>query len=373
MIDIALDRARLEGGLPGVVAMAATSDHIIHAAALGSRGPAPMSLNSVGRIASMTKAMVSLLALRMVAQGRLTLDAPIAAHIPELASPQILTGFDDGGNPRLVPATTPITLRHLLTHSSGLGYDTWNPDLKQYCLREGIGRIPANSAELSRTPLIFEPGARWNYGINIEVAGLLIERAVGNTLADVLADEITHPLGMADTSWLPGPSQIARLITIGKRGPNGQIAPIDAPIPTELPFIYGGGGLFCTAPDYIKFLQAVMRGELLPASLHAEYLRPQLPVSPRVGQLKSCDPRSNDADLFGGVPATWSLGFLMNTQPTPQGRTAFSHCWAGINNSYYWLDLKRGTCGVLIAQLMPFADPGVISTFEAYEAAVNGG
>jgi CubicO group peptidase (beta-lactamase class C family) len=352
--------------------MAATSDRIIHTAAIGSRGDAPMTLDSVGRIASMTKALVSLLALRLVAQGKLALDAPIATLVPELAAPSILTGFDDGGNPRLIPATTPITLRHLLTHSAGLGYDTWNPDLKQYCIREGMGRIPANAGELSRTPLIFEPGTRWNYGINIEVAGLVIERAAGKTLAEVLADEITGPLGMVDTAWLPGPSQTERLIELGKRGPDNKIAPMPAPIPTELPFIYGGGGLFCTAPDYITFLQAVMRGDLLPPALHAEYLRPQLPASPNVGQLKSCDPRSNDADLFGGMPATWSLGFLMNTQPTAQGRTAFSHCWAGINNSYYWMDLKRGTCGVLIAQLMPFADPGVISTFEAYERAING-
>jgi methyl acetate hydrolase len=371
MIDATLERARAEAGIPGVVAMAATADRVIHQTAIGSRGTAPMTLDSVGRIASMTKAIVSVTALRLVARGALTLDGPIAEVLPELAAPKILTGFDANGAPLLVPAERKMTLRHLLTHSAGFGYDTWNAELRQYIAREGLTRIPSSSNELRATPLLFEPGTRWNYGVNTDVLGLAVERAGGASLAEVVAREITAPLGMADTAFLPGAHQLERLITLGRRGPDGQITPMDAPVPSSLPFLYGGGGMFSTAPDYLRFLQAVMRGDLLPSALQAELIRPQLPASPEVGQMRSVDPRSNHVDLFAGQAMSWSLGFLVNTQPTAQGRSAFSHCWAGINNSYYWLDLTRGTCGVVMAQLLPFADPGVLGVLAAYEAAIN--
>lgn len=372
MIDSRIEAARVAAGLPGVAVIAGTVDSILHSGAYGLRGEAVMTLDSVGRIASMTKAITCATALRVVAQGRLSLDAPISKLIPELASPSILTGFSDAGEPILRPAQRAITLRHLLTHSSGLGYDSWNPEIMRYIKRLGRGRMPANPEELRTTPLLFEPGERWNYGINIDVVGLAIERAMGRPLYEVVADEITIPLEMADTSFLPGPEHVSRLIPLGQRGADGEISPAEVAVPSSLPFVYGGGNLFSTAPDYLIFLQAVMRGDLLPPALQAEFLRPQLPASPGVGYLPSNPPRANIYNPFDGQPASWSLGFLVNTQPTPQGRSAFSHCWAGINNSYYWMDLTRGVCGVVMAQLLPFADPGAIAVAREYEAAVNG-
>jgi methyl acetate hydrolase len=372
VIDSRIEAARIAAGLPGVAVIAGTADSILHSGAYGRRGETAMTQNSVGRIASMTKAITAATALRVVAQGRLSLDAPIAEVIPELAQPNILAGFSDSGEPILRPAQRAITLRHLLTHSAGFGYDTWNADFRRYLEALGRGRMPADPEELRTTPLLFEPGERWHYGINIEMAGLAVERAMGRPLYEVVADEITIPLEMADTSFLPGPEHVSRLIPLGQRGADGKITTSNPPVPSAMPFVYGGGNLFSTAPDYLIFLQAVMRGELLPPALQAEFLRPQLPASPSVGQLQSLEKaRSNDCDLFDGQPASWSLGFLMNTQPTPQGRSAFSHCWAGVNNSYYWMDLTRGTCGVVMAQLLPFADPGAIAVAQAYEAAVN--
>jgi methyl acetate hydrolase len=374
MIDSRIEAVRVSAGLPGVAVIAGTSERILHSGAYGRRGEAEMTPDSIGRIASMTKAITSATALRVVAQGRMTLDGPIGDLIPELAEPQILVGFSDAGEPILRPAQRAITLRHLLTHSAGFGYDTWNENFRRYVQTLGRGRMPANPDELRTTPLLFEPGERWNYGINLEIAGLAVERAMGRPLAEVVADEITIPLEMADTSFLPGPEHVSRLIPLGQRGPDGAVAiPPQPPVPSEMPFVYGGGNLFSTAPDFLRFLQAVMRGELLPPALQAEFLRPQLPASPSVGRLHSFDkPRSNDFDLFDGMPATWSLGLHMNTQPTPQGRTAFAHGWAGVNNTYYWLDLTRGTCGVVLAQLLPFGDPGAIAVAREYEAAING-
>lgn len=371
MIDTTLTEAMQKAGLSGLVAMAATAEGVIHQVALGNRVPGvAMTLDSVSRIASMTKAITSAAALRLVAQGRLTLDAPVADLVPEVAAPQILSGFA-GDTPILRPATTPITLRHLLTHSAGFGYEGWNTDLQRHARLHGLPRIPASPDDLRQVPLLFEPGTSWKYGINLEVAGLAMERATGRSLADLIAEEITVPLGMHDTSFLPGPAHQARTMALHRREPEGHIVPMDMAFPHALPFVYGGGGMFSTALDYILFLQAVMKGTLLPPALQAEFIRPQLPANPVVGQLISNDPRSCDFNPHPGQATSWSLGFLVNTQPTQSGRSPFSLAWGGIFNTYYWIDLTRGICGVVMTQLAPFADPGVLDVVAAYETAVN--
>jgi len=373
MIDSTLAAAMDKAGLPGLVAMAATADGVIHQAALGQRAPGvAMTLDSVARIASMTKAITSAAALRLVEQGRLALNTPVGELVPEVAQAQVLEGFD-GETPILRPARTPITLRHLLTHSAGFGYEGWNTDLQRYWRLKGLPRIPGSPDDLRAVPLVFEPGSSWHYGINLEVAGLAMERATGRPLADLIASEITVPLGMHDTSFLPGPAHQARTMALHRREADGGIVPMEMPFPTALPFAYGGGGLFSTAADYILFLQAVMKGALLSPALHAEFIRPQLPANPIVGQLRSCDPRSNDFDPFPGTASSWSLGFLVNAQPTAAGRSPYSLCWGGIFNTYYWIDLTRGTCGVVMTQLAPFADQGVLDVVAAYEAAINRG
>ena len=374
-IDAVLARAAGEAGLPGVVAIAANRDGIIHQTAIGERSPGvAMTVDSVARIHSMTKALTSTAALMMVERGLLRLDAPICEVLPELSAPMVFDRFE-GDVPVLRPAQTPITLRQLLTHTAGYGYDTWNEPQGKLMAALGLPRIPTSVDELRRMPLMFEPGTRWNYGVNTDVVGRAVEVASGKSLEAVLRDEIFAPLGMVDTMFVTGAEQEARRILMYRRGRDGGVTPAPFPPPEFLPFMAGGGGLHSTAVDYIKFLQAVLAGGagLLGAEMFRVLTTAQsgdLTVRPMITAIPSM---SNDVFLYPEMAVKWSGGFMVNTAETAEGRSAGGLAWAGLCNAYYWIDLARGTCGLLLAQLLPFADPAVLRAFSAYEAAVNGG
>lgn len=374
-IDAVLLSALQTTGLPGLVAMAATRDGIIHAKAVGFRDAdsgAPMQLDSVAWIASMTKAITSVAALRCVERGLLTLDDPICDVLPELSEPMVFERFGIDARPILHPATKPVTLRHLLTHTSGYGYDTWNQPLGHIQISLGIPRIPTSSDELRRVPLLFEPGTMWNYGINLEITGRAIEVVSGKTLEAFLHEEIFSPLGMADTSFVTGPEQEARRIVAQKRDPSGVLTRWDYPPPSSLPYMGGGGGLQSTPQDYMKFLQALLLGggALLGPEMFAELTLAQTGDIKVVPMLSTVPASSNDVALYPEMALRWSLGFMVNEEQTAEGRGAGGLAWAGLCNTYYWLDLARGVCGVFFAQLLPFADPATLVAFRAYEAAV---
>jgi CubicO group peptidase (beta-lactamase class C family) len=355
-IDAILARVAGEAGLPGMVAIAANRDGIIHQAAIGERSPGvAMTVDSVARIHSMTKALTSTAALMMVERGLLSLDAPIREVLPELS------------------AQTAITLRQLLTHTAGYGYDTWNEPQGKVMAALGLPRIPTSADELRRMPLMFEPGTRWNYGVNTDVVGRAVEVASGKTLEAVLRDEIFAPLGMADTMFVTGVDQEARRILMHRRRVDGAVAPAPLPPPDTLPFMAGGGGLHSTAVDYIRFLQAVLAGgaDLLGPEMFGVLTTAQtgdISVRPMITSIPSM---SNDVLLYPDMALKWSGGFMVNTAETAEGRSAGGLAWAGLCNAYYWIDLSRGTCGVFLAQLLPFADPATLRAFRAYEMAVN--
>ncbi len=374
-IDDVLRQAMGAAGLPGVVAMAATRDGIIHTGVFGLRDPeagAPLALDSVCRIASMTKAITSVAALRLVERGLLDLDDPICDVLPELTEPMVFERFGVDSRPILHPATTPITLRHLLTHTSGYGYDTWNQPLGHIQMSLALPRVPTNSDELRRMPLMFEPGTTWNYGISTDIVGRACEVVTGKTLDVVLREEVLGPLGMSDTSFMPGPAEEARRFVVHRRGEDGAITPTSTPVPQAMPFLSGGGGLHSTAPDYLKFAQAILAGGggLLGPEMFAELVRAQTGDINVVPMISSVPAMSNDVVMYPEQALKWSLGFMVNTEATAEGRSAGSLAWAGLCNSYYWIDLERGVCGVFMAQLLPFADPATLDAFRAYEAAV---
>ena len=360
-----LDQAVAEGVAPGLTAAVARPDGEATFAA-GVRGlndPTPMAPDTVFWIASCTKAITALAALQLVERGLLSLDGPIGDTLPALAAPKVLDGFEADGTPRLRAAQRPITLKDLLTHTSGLAYDFCSADLTRYFAASGDGLM-------SPVPtLVFDPGDRWQYGIGIDAAGWAIETASGQGLEAYFAEHILGPLGMTDTAFTPDSARTARRAGMHMRTPDGGHVPMD-PIPTP-PQLWGGGGLTSTAPDYLKFLRAVMSdgaGVASPQTL-AWLRETQTGLGP-AGELASSNPVfSEDFRPMPGIDKRWTLGFLRNEADSPGGRRAGSLAWGGIANCYYWADPASGVAGVLFAQFLPFADPRMLKTFEAFERA----
>jgi CubicO group peptidase (beta-lactamase class C family) len=368
--------------IPGVVAMAASDKETLYEGAFGRRElgkSAPMTLDTVVWIASMTKAITATAAMQLVEKGKLALDRPASELVPELTKAQVLEGFDASGAPRLRPPTRPITLRHLLTHTAGFGYEIWNSSIAQYQSVTGTPGITSCTNAALTTPLGFDPGDRWEYGINVDWAGKMVEAASGQKLDRYLQENVLGPLEMKDTSFKLSPSQRERLATVHQRGEDGRLAPIEFELPQEPEFHMGGGGLYGTAPDYLAFARMIMQdgrckgGQLLRPETVA--LMAENHIGPlEVGVLRTAIPAlSNDVELFPGMSKKWGLSFLINTQAAPSGRSAGSLAWAGLANTYFWIDRTRRVCGVFLSQLLPFCDATALDLLDKFETEVYRG
>jgi methyl acetate hydrolase len=366
------------GAVPGVVAMAADADGIVYEGAFGLRnlaGDTPMDQDTVFWIASMTKALTSVAAMQLVERGALALDAPIGELLPALAAPRVLDGFD-GDEPRLRPATRPITLRHLLTHTAGFSYNNWNPVMGRYMAATGLPAPGSGLRAALDAPLIFEPGERWEYGINTDWVGQAVEAASGQSLADYFRQHICTPLGMTDTAFLLTPEQRARLATVHQRQADGGLVPTDFELPRAPEFYGGGGGLHSSARDYLAFTRMLLGGGRLG---EVRLLRPETVAQMAqnqigeltVGVMRSDVPeRSNDAEFFPGITKKWGLGFLINTEDAPSGRRAGSLTWGGLGNTYFWIDPASGVSGVILTQILPFVDPRALQLYAGLERAL---
>jgi len=378
-VDEAMRRAVSAGDVPGVVALAADDSGVTYEGAFGTRevgGDVHMTLDTVFWIASMTKAVTSVAAMQLVEQGRLALDEPLAGLLPELGSIQVLEGFDPAGAPRLRAAARPVTLRHLLTHTAGFTYDIWNADMVRHMEYHGVpGIIECRNVTL-RTPLVFDPGERWEYGINVDWAGKAVEAASGQSLEAYFREHIFAPLGMADTAFVMGPDQRGRLAAMHVRHTDGSLEAIQFEVPQAPEFFMGGGGLYSTGPDYLAFLRMVLGGgrlgdaQVLRPATVAEMSRNQI-GDLTVGALKTAIPASsNDAEFFPGMVKKYGLGFMINTEAAPTGRSGGSLAWAGLANTYYWIDPARRLAGVILTQVLPFADDRVLRLFGEFESTM---
>jgi methyl acetate hydrolase len=378
-VDDALRTAAETKAVPGVVAVATDGDATIYEAAYGKRDltqAAPITLDTVFWIASMTKAITATAAMQLVEQGKLQLEQEIGGLLPELAKPQVLEGFDAGGKPKLRPAKRPITLRHLLTHTAGFSYDIWSADIGKYMALNEIPGIVSCQNKALTTPLCFDPGEAWDYGIAIDWVGKAVEKVSGMPLGDWFASRLTGPLGMKDTAFKLTPQMRGRLAAMHARAEDGSLAPIPFEVPQEPEFQMGGGGLYGTAPDYLRFVRMLMgRGRLD----GAQVLKPEtvaLMASNQIGDLKvgllrtAIPAYSNDAEFFPGMEKRWGLSFMLNMADVPGGRRAGSLAWAGLGNTYFWADLESRRGGVLMTQLLPFADAKVLSLLDALEQGV---
>jgi methyl acetate hydrolase len=371
-----LRRATESGDLPGVAAAAATSDGVIFEAAFGIRDLATgdaMTADTVVWIASMTKAVTAACAMQLVERGKLSLDEDISSILPELRSVQVLVGFDDDGKPRLRTPKRAITLRQLLTHTSGHAYGMWNADIARYIEATGTPSITSCQNAALLLPLTSDPGEKWEYGIAIDWVGKAVEAVSGQTLDRIMQDEIFKPLGMSDTGFKIGTAQRQRLAKIHSRSPDGLVS-TGMEIPQDPEFHMGGGGLYSTVGDYLKFTQMILhRGSFN----GVEVLRPTTVATMSrnaMGDLV-CNPMktaapavTNDVDFVAGMK--WGLSVLINLKALPTGRSAGSLAWAGLANSYFWIDPVRRVTGVYATQVLPFFDQKAVQTFEAFETAV---
>ena len=365
--------------IPGIVAIAARGDEIIYRNVFGKRTLAKddaMTPDTVFWIASMTKAMTAAAAMQLVEQGKLALDVSIGKVLPDLAAPQVLEGFDEAGEPILRPAKNAITLRHLLTHTSGFAYNMWNGELVRYMTRHGIPGVSSGKLAALNVPLATEPGTRWEYGIGIDFVGLAVEAVSGQKLDAYLRDHLLTPLGMGDTGFKLGQSQRQRLAGMHVRSRDGSLKSIPFEVEQNPEFHMGGGGLYGTASDYIKFTQMILnrgRGnghQILKAETVAAMGQNHIGDLTTTRMNSAMASSTNDVDFYPGIPKKWGLSFLINTARTPEGRGAGSLAWAGLANTYYWIDPSRDVTGVILMQILPFADKPCLSAFADFERGI---
>jgi methyl acetate hydrolase len=380
-IDAVFRQAVEAKDVPGVVAMAANERGIVYEGAIGTRnlatGPA-MTRDTVFRIASMTKAVTSVAAMQLVEQGKLTLNDPVPNIAEALSAPQVLEGFDASGAPILRPAKRPITLRHLLTHTAGFSYEIWDANTQRYVKTTGMPSTPSGKVAALRMPLAFDPGERWEYGVNIDWVGLIVEALSGKDLDTYFRDHIFGPLGMKDTGFIASPDMRARQVSFHQRQADGSLAP--QPLETQFKpeFWAGGGGLYSTAPDYLTFTRMLLNGgsfqraRILKPDTVAQMNKNQIGTI-EAGVLKTTTPaRSADVDFFPGQSLKWGLAYMINAQPGPNGRSAGSVTWAGIFNTYYWIDPVKRVTGVFMTQTLPFAEPRSVKVYGQFENALYG-
>ena len=373
----AIDKT-LSGGIarrkiPAVVGMAASGGKVLYTGAFGSRDSSgvPARADSIFAIASMTKAITTVAALQLVEQGVVSLDEPVSKHLPALANLDVVEGFDAGGKPSLRPLKTPITLRHLVTHTSGFCYDTWDEGMFRYT---SLKPAPDSTKP---GPLMFEPGTRWQYGQGVDWTGRLVEAISGATLEDYFQQKIFRPLEMVDTSFILPAAKFDRLTTRYQRQDDGHLEQMERRMPATPSSFNGGGGLYGTAEDYVRFMQMILnrgkgpKNERILKAKTVESMGVNQIGTLTAGKMRSFKPdTSSDVDIQPGVTEKWGLGFLINTTPYTGGRSAGSLAWAGLYNTFFWIDPKRNRCGVILMQFLPFVDKEAIGLFDEFERAV---
>lgn len=379
-LDSILQAAVDQRKVPGIAAAVATADRVVYQGAAGKRdvrGNAPMTGDSVFRIASMTKPITSVAVMQLVERGLVKLDEPASMYLPELSQIQVLESFDPKTRQsKLRPPKTALTVKHLLTHTSGFGYEFFDPLLMDYVASGAVPSIYQGGDGFLKAPLLFDPGSRWEYGISVDWLGKLVEAVSKQTLEEYFRQHIFEPLGMSSSFFnIPAEKQ-SRLVTLHQRKPDGRLEEIPGQ-PFQLgQFFSGGGGLHSTVTDYLRFTRMILGNGQLG---RARILRPEtiaLMAQNQIGdftlqQFKSLVPQlTKEVPQMPGSPDKFGLGFARNSTPVPGGRAAGSLGWSGIYNTYFWIDPQRQICAVLMMQILPFGDDAPIAVLAEFERAV---
>jgi len=379
-IDQVLREAVDEKNVPGIVAMVAVADHVIYQGAAGKRDTIkniPITVDSIFRIASMTKPVTSVAVMQLVESGRVKLDEPAATYLPELSQVQVLEEFDAStAKAKLRPPKAPPTIRQLLSHTSGFAYEVFDPQLHGYVATGAIPSARQGDDGCLKAPLLFEPGSRWKYAISTDWLGKLVEIVSGQTLADYFHQHIFQPFGMTHTFFDVPPEKQARVVALHQRQDDGSfLEPPPQPF-TPVRFFSGGGGLYSTASDYLKFARMLLGGGKLGNKRILQFESVDQMSRNQIGdlmlvQLRSLVPQfAKDPIRIPGSLDKFGLGFGINTKAVEGGRSQGSLAWAGIYNTFFWIDPPRKTCTVIMMQILPFSDDAAYSVVEHFERAV---
>jgi len=370
-IDEALRDAAERKEIPGVVAMATDRNGVIYQGAFGAADiteARPLKLNALFRLASMTKPVTAVAAMQLVEQGRIGLDDPVERYFPEFAKQVVLESFDAAtGAYKLRPATRPITVRHLFTHTSGLGYRFTSATLRDFKPRAGD----------TARPLLFEPGEQWLYGTSTDWLGRLVEKVSGTPLDAYFQRRIFAPLAMSETYYEVPKAKEARLVAIHRRRADGSLAKQPLPPPSKRPPVHtGGGGLSSTASDYARFMRMLLNGGEIDGSRVLSAGAVDTMAQNHIGAvgvpaLRSAVPAvSDDFSFIADGRDKFGLGFLITSDAVPGKRSAGSLSWGGVYNTYFWVDRTRGIAGVILMQFLPFADRTALALLDAFERGV---
>jgi methyl acetate hydrolase len=374
-LDALFGRAIEEGVVPGLVAVIAGADSMRYEGAFGVRDTsdnAPAELNTIFRVASMTKLVTALSVLQQVERGRITLEMPVGDILPEIDKLPVLEGFN-GDRPRLRQARGRVTIRQLLTHTSGLGYDIWNADLEHYERVTGHPRLGTGlKAALFTEPLVSDPGERFNYGTGMDWAGLAVEAVTGQRIDKYWQENFFGPLDMTDTVVHLDTAHRARTAPVHARDEKGNWRPTGINFAIDPEFYPGGHGLHSTAADFLKLQQALLSegrtpaGPLLSSETIADMLRNQI-GDLNVGTIHSAKPLESLDVALGNHK--WGLGLMIHPEEVPGGCRAGTVGWMGGFNTFFWVDRKSGVTAALYTQTIPFYDDTVMNLYRCFELA----
>ena len=383
-VDAVLEKA-VSGDprVPGVVAVATDREGNIYEGVAGKRmlGADPaMSIDTVFALFSTTKAVTGTAVLQLVEEGRLDLDAPAKRYAPAIGALQVLEGFDDAGAPKLRAPKRDITTRMLLLHTAGFGYDFFNESYNRMAESHGQPSVVSASKASLATPLLFDPGERWEYGSSIDWAGQVVEGVAGRRLGEVMQERIFAPLGMDSTAFTMTDDMRRRLARMHRRAADGGLEAMpDFELPQHPEVQMGGHGLYATVPDYAKFIRMWLNDGSGPNGRVLKRATIEMATKNGLGDMKIKSLPgvipwlSNEAEFFPGMPKSWALSFMINDEAAPTGRPAGSLAWAGLANLYYWIDRQNGIGGFWATQILPFADPTSVGRYLDFETAVYDG
>ena len=374
-LDEKLSAAVTRGDVPGLVVIAATRDRILYQGVFGKAEVGHerlMTADALFRIFSMTKAVTSVAAMQLYEQGHFALNDPAEKYLPELEHLMVFESFDNAtGGYKVRPAAKKVTIRHLFTHTSGLGYGFTSPIARDFKPRDG--------EKYAAGPLLFEPGTQWIYGTSVDWVGRLVERLSGQNLEEYFRERIFTPLGMSDTFYNVPEAKQARLVTVHRRQDGRAEAPLtEQPNQPQRPSttFNGGGGLSSTAGDYIRFARMILNGGTLDGARILSADTVALMTRNHIGEVgvpavKTAQPDlSMDFTFINDGKDKWGLGFLLTTSHVTGKRSAGSLSWGGLGNTYFWIDPSRGITGVVMMQLLPFADTKALAIYDAFERGV---